>query len=151
MTASSLVDYKCDLVTDNCLAGVAILLEPHIQVALSSLWYFMIYHFKQSTSVSQGQNIVHVLKKMALYHTFLRKTHVVFGTSKNTRCSCNWPVVSPLSYWALHLMSALKVLELATITFGAEVGSINALSWTLAAWEVLFIKAMVSKGDGHSF
>lgn len=30
MTVSSLVDYKCDLVTDNCLAGVAILLEPHI-------------------------------------------------------------------------------------------------------------------------
>lgn len=32
-------------------------------------------------------------------------------TSKNTKCSCNWPVVSPLSYWALHLMSVCLSLK----------------------------------------
>lgn len=52
MTASSLVDYKCDLVIDNCLAGVAILLEPHILP--SRFVITLVLHDVSFQAVNQG-------------------------------------------------------------------------------------------------
>lgn len=112
MTGSSLVDYKCDVVIDNCLAGVAILLESHIlssRFVISLVLYDVSFQAVNQVIMGAKHCFHHVLKKMALYHMFLRKAHVVFGTSKNTRCSCDWPVASPLSCWALHLMSAFSL------------------------------------------